>query len=183
MFVKYQHTWWHFHSITMYYWEFAVMCSGKFPVMRGAPNARSWETNFKLKCIEIFASSSIPLTLAKFFHTVICQGLPGLRWQPGNIARVEVTEKFNISPAIHFSACPGSQNVNNYTIFDGMPRYYRVNYLKQYDYYLIMKRLSMWTEIYFLRPISNIKIFVTKSNQYIHIYYMNMYSLVKQTCL
>ena len=46
-----------------------------------------------------------------------------------NIARVEVTENFNISLAIHLTAYPGPQNVNNYTIFDGMPRYYRVNYL------------------------------------------------------
>ena len=70
--------------------------------------------NLKLKFNEIFASSGTPLTLTNFFP-------PQLKFGH-NIARVEVTKKFNISPAIHLTACLGAQNVNNYTIFDGMPR-------------------------------------------------------------
>ena len=80
---------------------------------------RAPEKRFNLKFNEIFASSGTPLTLTKFFHHSYNFG--------HNIARVEVTEIFNISPAIHLTAYPEPQNVNNYTIFDGMPRY-RVNF-------------------------------------------------------
>ena len=136
--------------------------------------------NLKLKFNEI--------SICKQRHTVNPNQIFPPQLQLGqNIARVEVTEIFNISPAIHLTAYPEPQNVNNYTIFDGMPRYYRVNYLQHMITISFRRGCQCELKYIFLifRPISNIKIIVTKSNQCIHIklYYMNMYSLVKQTCL